>query len=1172
MKAKLSYKSKRNLIISLIIVALIAVIAVSTYFFTKGNEDKSQAFSQGGAQADQADDISKNDNTDQMQDTKAENAITPNIENTNSTTKNTENNLSNNNGVSNTDNRTNTTTSGSNNTGTTTETTNNNVPNQEYVSERVEHIENVLVGEDYTVAWNTVSLSASTSLANKKIVRDVSKYTVNYIEEGTNNNISDSKSVDDIEAGNIINSKDEIIDIDGYVFSRAEKDSIIIRTDESQNVINLYYTKRADLKYTVNYLEKDTNNVLQPAKTVENVTFKTEVKAIDEKVEIDGYVYDSANPDSITVGTDASQNVINLYYTKRADLKYTVNYLEKDTNNVLQPAKTVENVTFKTEVKAIDEKVDIDGYVYDSANPDSITEGTDASKNVINLYYTKRADLKYTVNYLEKDTNNVLKDAKTVENVTFKTEVTAESEKVEIDGYVYDSANPDSITVGTDASQNVINLYYTKRADLKYTVNYLELDTNKVLQTRKTAEATFADVITAMEEKIEIPGYTYKLANPDRIVIATDESKNVLNLYYTKRTDLKYTVNYLEKDTDQVLRSAKTDQATFEEVINAKDEIVNIEGYKYIYSNPESITISADETENIINIYYEKIPEVNYKVEYYFNGVHDTKIKADTTGTVLLGKEIPFEKPDEIGEYQYLGYYEFNDKKNAMPVEAINGENLIKVYYGKSEVEINKTATSQVRAGEVIDYTITVTNKGYVSSTVTVTDELKETTYVENSANIKPDITTDANNIQTLKWNIELEAASNNNKVVTKTITFKARTAEDYIGKTVKNKAVLTEGNKTKTSDANTEVKEITVKYNEFKEGRKGTDLNIIFVVDNSSSMNGPTAGKTYANKDSYCPVAPSDRNKTKLYDAKEAIKKFIAKQNGKNTDMRVITFNTPSNQNKVTLKVLKDKVDKNQVYNGWAKVNGNWVEVVKASDNNYYTFEEKAIDTGAISVGTNSTSNANLITAVDNITISDDQGGLGTNIVPAYDLIINNKEKYLSNTKKNIVIVLADGGFNDAYNGKKYNTLEGMVDDIYSIGFGNGYNASSLKKIATDGKCHDAKDADGLLKAFDEIAAEATGTEKTTISEEGVVTLDEASDAIKITSECPIKATYIVNENGKNVEKILFECTDKNKLSDYGLTISNNKQIIWDANEYVKNHGALPSDVIKIIYYIPRS
>ena len=1099
MKAKLSYKSKRNLIISLIIVALIAVIAVSTYFFTRGNEDKSQAFSQGGAQADQADDISKNDNTDQMQDTKAENAITPNIENTNSTTKNTENNLSNNNGVSNTDNRTNTTTSGSNNTGTTTETTNNNVPNQEYVSERVEHIENVLVGEDYTVAWNTVSLSASTSLANKKIVRDVSKYTVNYIEEETNNNISDSKSVDDIEAGNIINSKDEIIDIDGYVFSRAEKDSIIIRTDASQNVINLYYTKRADLKYTVNYLEKDTNNVLQPAKTVENVTFKTEVKAIDEKVEIDGYVYDSASPDSITVGTDASKNVINLYYTKRADLKYTVNYLEKDTNNVLQNAKTVENVTFKTEV-------------------------------------------------------------------------TAESEKVEIDGYVYDSANPVNIVVGTDESQNVINLYYTKRADLKYTVNYLELDTNKVLQTRKTAEATFADVITAMEEKIEIPGYTYKLANPDRIVIATDESKNVLNLYYTKRTDLKYTVNYLEKDTDQVLRSAKTDQATFEEVINAKDEIVNIEGYKYIYSNPESITISADETENIINIYYEKIPEVNYKVEYYFNGVHDTKIKADTTGTVLLGKEIPFEKPDEIGEYQYLGYYEFNDEKNAMPVEAINGENLIKVYYGKSEVEINKTATSQVRAGEVIDYTITVTNKGYVSSTVTVTDELKETTYVENSANIKPDITTDANNIQTLKWNIELEAASNNNKVVTKTITFKARTAEDYIGKTVKNKAVLTEGNKTKTSDANTEVKEITVKYNEFKEGRKGTDLNIIFVVDNSSSMNGPTAGKTYANKDSYCPVAPSDRNKTKLYDAKEAIKKFIAKQNGKNTDMRVITFNTPSNQNKVTLKVLKDKVDKNQVYNGWAKVNGNWVEVVKASDNNYYTFEEKAIDTGAISVGTNSTSNANLITAVDNITISDDQGGLGTNIVPAYDLIINNKEKYLSNTKKNIVIVLADGGFNDAYNGKKYNTLEGMVDDIYSIGFGNGYNASSLKKIATDGKCHDAKDADGLLKAFDEIAAEATGTEKTTISEEGVVTLDEASDAIKITSECPIKATYIVNENGKDVEKILFECTDKNKLSDYGLTISNNKQIIWDANEYVKNHGALPSDVIKIIYYIPRS
>ena len=319
MKAKLSYKSKRNLIISLIIVALIAVIAVSTYFYTRGNEDKSQAFSHGGAQADQANDISRNDNTNQMQDTKVENAITPNIENTNSTTENTENNLSNNNGVSNTDNRANTTTSGSTNTGTTTETKNNNVPNQEYVSERVEHIENVLVGEDYTVAWNTVSLSASTSLANKKIVRDVSKYTVNYIEEGTTNIISEPKNVDDIEAGNIINSEDEIIDIDGYVFSRAEKDSIIIRTDESKNVINIYYTKIAYLKYTVNYLELDTYKVLKTRKTAE-ATLTDVITAMEEKIEIPGYTYKLADPDRIVIVTDESKNVLNLYYTKRTEL------------------------------------------------------------------------------------------------------------------------------------------------------------------------------------------------------------------------------------------------------------------------------------------------------------------------------------------------------------------------------------------------------------------------------------------------------------------------------------------------------------------------------------------------------------------------------------------------------------------------------------------------------------------------------------------------------------------------------------------------------------------------------------------------------------------------------------------------------------------------------------
>ena len=195
------------------------------------------------------------------------------------------------------------------------------------------------------------------------------------------------------------------------------------------------------------------------------MTFEDVITSEDEIITINGYNYDSADKESLTIGT--GENVINLYYTKRTDLSYTVNYLEKTTNKVLSNAKTVSKVTFKTTIKASDVKIDINGYNYDSADNTSIVIGT--GSNVINLYYTKRTDLSYTVNYLEKDTNKVLHEAKVKDGMTFDAKVTSSDEVIKVDGYNYNSVDKETLTITT--SSNVINIYYTKRTDLSYTVN-----------------------------------------------------------------------------------------------------------------------------------------------------------------------------------------------------------------------------------------------------------------------------------------------------------------------------------------------------------------------------------------------------------------------------------------------------------------------------------------------------------------------------------------------------------------------------------------------------------------------------------------------------------------------------------------------------------------------------
>ena len=66
---------------------------------------------------------------------------------------------------------------------------------------------------------------------------------------------------------------------------------------------------------------------------------------------------------------------------------------------------------------------------------------------------------------------------------------------------------------------------------------------------------------------------------------------------------------------------------------------------------------------------------------------------------------------------------------------------------------IEKTATEFVNAGDEIEYTIEVSNTGDWKTTITVTDTLEETEYVNGSSNITPSI-----DGKTLSWSIELEA------------------------------------------------------------------------------------------------------------------------------------------------------------------------------------------------------------------------------------------------------------------------------------------------------------------------------------------------------------------------------------------------------------------------------
>ena len=1005
-------------------------------------------------------------------------------------------------------------------------------------------------------------------------------YTVEHYTENLDGTYSkvekDTVVSEDVEIGTKVTY--EANKYDGFTFDDSKTENKDATVPDNNNlVVKLYYTRRNDLSYTVYYKEQGTENELADAKVVDGQKFGDVVT--ENAIDIDGY--NKVNPTSAEITITTGKNEYTFYYTKRADLSYTVYYKEQGTENDLADAKVVDGQKFGDVVT--ENAIDIDGYnkVDPTSGNITITTGT----NEYTFYYTKRNDLSYTVYYKEQGTENELADAKVVDGKTFGDVVTENA--IDIDGY--NKVNPTSAEITITTGKNEYTFYYTKRADLSYTVYYKEQGTENDLADAKVVDGqTYGNTVT--ENAIDIDGYNK--VDPTSAEITITTGKNEYTFYYTKRADLSYTVYYKEQGTETKLAEAKVvNNKTFEEVItasikaedNATEKPKTIDGYECVEVKPGELSIGTGE--NVITFYYVKLCQ--YKIEYYLNGnlaeqytVGPEKIRVGTT----IGFETKTEELEKIDSaisgYKYIKYVGVDGKDNE-GTTAYKDMNVIKVYYGLPVTSIEKTATEFVNAGDEIEYTIEVSNTGDWKTTITVTDTLEETEYVNGSSNITPSI-----DGKTLSWSIELEARGS------KTISFRAKTNNESYGDEISNTAKIKGTNKEDT--AVTRVNEIDVTYSEWLEGQKGTDLNIVFVLDNSSSMNFPIAGKTYVKdelnrKGSHVtPIAPSDKDKTRIENAKSAINSFIDSQaNNKNTTMEVVTFNKSEKGTAKNMMTLMDIPDKDIQYreNLWGgyyyiEINGIECRVEKdviGTDGKKHCGVYIPIDYGARLVGDNSVSNDILKKNVSEISISSEQNGFGTYVEPAFKLINDNKEKqYLKDGKKNIIIVLADGKFSDnnSYNGELKtlkDTLETNGGEIYCVGFGSGteYDSTALANMSTNNKCYEAKDASTLLTKFNEILA-SVGKTQSGRTQNGKITFEEAKNTIKVSEECPIVATYGDSEN----ETVLFTCTSDNAdemWNKYGLKIDG-KIISWDAKQFaIANEGIKVPNNIKIKYYIAR-
>ncbi len=83
-----------------------------------------------------------------------------------------------------------------------------------------------------------------------------------------------------------------------------------------------------------------------------------------------------------------------------------------------------------------------------------------------------------------------------------------------------------------------------------------------------------------------------------------------------------YEVRYLEEGTGEVLHEAKMARAEIGASINSQNEVIEIEGYRFVSASPETLTVHQN-AENVITLYYQK-DQTTYTVEHWGEYLQET--------------------------------------------------------------------------------------------------------------------------------------------------------------------------------------------------------------------------------------------------------------------------------------------------------------------------------------------------------------------------------------------------------------------------------------------------------------------------------------------------------------------------------------------------------------------
>ena len=330
---------------------------------------------------------------------------------------------------------------------------------------------------------------------------------------------------------------------------------------------------------------------------------------------VEGYTYSYATPDPFTVDGTGTPVEVTLYYTPSApepvNSVVTIHHLDKDTNQQIT-GDTTEEAAAGMETYSSIYQMQVEGYTYSSANPESFTPDGTGTPVEVTLYYAQNAaepvNSTVTVHHLDRETSQQITGDTTAEAAAGM-ETYSSAYQMQVEGYTYSHAEPESFTPDGAGTPVEVTLYYAQNAaePVNSTVTFHHVDEGSNQQiTGDTWQELSPETYSASNYQQTVEGYTYSYASPDPFTVDGAGTPVEVTLYYAQNApepvDSMVTFHHKDAATDQELTS--TQQELAPNTYASADYKTEIEGYTYASAAQETFVVDGSGAAVDVTLYY----------------------------------------------------------------------------------------------------------------------------------------------------------------------------------------------------------------------------------------------------------------------------------------------------------------------------------------------------------------------------------------------------------------------------------------------------------------------------------------------------------------------------------------------------------------------------------------